>query len=213
MERTAGFFAVAYALLVCPAVAIADYDPMTLFQMLMRADTIVTGEITQVRASTYDLEVRRSFRPGKVPPVLTVRRIDDLETASRWTDYAAGQQVVLFARTSADADAPVTPLGAIGEGEVPRDDVAVYVPKLAGSVGAPTTANVAGAPVTGHSFAIGEFSTALEGFFRCYAPSSGEIKSGLVRLCGTAEIASFREQSGLAGHLAGIAERILQGGN
>jgi len=196
--------------------AAGDYDPMTLFQMLMTADTVVSGEITRVEAATYDLEVQQSFVPAKTPAVLSVRRIDEAPMASRWTGYASGQEIVLFAKSGDGDNAPLTPLGAAGEGEVPRDGQAVYLPNLAPTDRTPGSAEVAGGIVTGYRVGADEFSAAMEGFFHCFSRVPGKAPAKgpkLERLCDNAELASFRAQSWLAEHLVGISERVIAGNN
>lgn len=205
-----------FSLLTFPVAARADYDPLTLFQMLMMADTVVSGEIVEVRSTTYDLAVRRAFRPRVAPPILTVQRIDSLPLASRWAAYAKGQELILFARSVASNEANLIPLGAAGEGEVPRDAEAVYLPVLPGLDRAPGSAQVAGAAVTGHRAGSAEFSEAVEGYFHCYAPREemvADAKTRFESLCGDIELAEFRASSWLADYLAGIAERVIGKGN
>jgi hypothetical protein len=206
-------FASAIGLLTCPCTAAADYDPMTLYQMLMRADTVVTGRITQVQASTYDLEVSESFHPADVPSVLSVLRIDGLPRADRWVAYAPGQELVLFA--TGGGDAPLEPLGEAGEGEVPRDAETVYLPNLARSDRTQSSARIAGGELVGYPIGIEEFSAAIEGFFRCFSRRPAEAPDQspkLERRCDDAELRDYRTQSWLAGHLAGISERAIGGG-
>lgn len=217
MKRDSKFiYFVVITILTCPVIAMVDYDPITLFQMLMKADIVVSGKITKVRAATYDLEVQQSFRPGEVSHVLTVQRIDDQPLASRWTEYAPGQEIVLFAKAGTGAEAPLTPLGAAGEGEVPSDAEAVYLPKLARTDRTLSSASVAGKTVTGYRVGIGEFFAAIEGFFRCFAlvpRKTPDVRSKLERHCDNIELAGFRAESWFAEHLASIAERLIERGN
>ena len=202
------------ALLSCMVVAKADYDPMTLYQMLVRADIVVSGEITRVDDSTYELQVDRSFRPSQLPSALTVSRTEHESLASRWMDYVPGQQIVLFAMAGVAIDAPLTLLGATGEGEIPRDDRAIYIPRLAQTDRTPAIFQLAERDVLGYQIDADEFSRAVDGFVRCFKSelidtASSSVK--LVQLCDDTELARLRTDSWLAEHLSAIAQRHIKG--
>lgn len=204
------------AFLTCTVVAKADYDPMTLFQMLVRADIIVSGEITRVDGSTYDIQVEDSFQTIEVPLVLTVQRLEleKEDLVFDRIDITPGQQIVLFAMTGKETDEPLTPLGAIGEGEIIRDDVAVYLPKLPQIDRVSETFQVAGRRVSGYRVETEVFSTSIKGFFRCFGRDTARgisARTKLVPLCDDTERANLQSDSWLAEYLTAIAQRLIEG--
>jgi hypothetical protein len=110
--------------------ALADYGQMTLFQLLTRAEIVVSGEIQNVKGETYDLAVDHAFRPLETEKILTIARIDTFRLGTRWADYEEGQKVVVFAVPGATPDEPIRPLGVAGEGELSADKAAVYLKSL-----------------------------------------------------------------------------------
>jgi hypothetical protein len=208
-----GIKAVCFVLLACVTAlsgAHADYNPLTLIQLLIRADIVASGRIVRLDAASYEFEVARAIRPDTVPRTLTVQRIDRPGTFDlRWGDYAEGQTLVLFAENSDGVGTPLIPLGAAGEGEMPRDEEAVYPIAMAGTAGNRVTAELFGRTVTAYRFGAAEFVAAAEGFYRCFSPRRGAEPPIEIR-CDESEIAAYRTQSRLSGHLATIAEKLLE---
>ena len=191
----------------------ADYNPLSLIQMLIRADVVASGRIVRLDAASYEFEVARAIRPDTLPQTLTVRRIDGPDKPDlRWGVYTAGQTLVLFAENGDGAGAPLVPLGAAGEGEMPRDEEAVYPMAIAGSAGSRVTADLFGRTVTAYRFGAEEFFTAAEGFYRCFTPRP-DAAPPIEPRCGESELAAYRAQSRLSGHLVAIADKLLEEGN
>jgi len=191
----------------------ADYGPLTLIQMLIRADIVASGIIVRLDAASYEFEVARAIRPDTLPQTLTVRRIDGPDRPNlRWGVYTTGQNLVLFAENGDGAGAPLIPLGAAGEGEMPHDEEAVYPMAIAGSAGRQVTADLFGQTVTTFRFGAEEFFAAAEGFYRCFTPRH-DAAAPIETRCGESERAAYRAQSRLSNHFAGIAEKLLEEGN
>jgi hypothetical protein len=185
--------------------ALADYGQMTLFQLLTRAEIVVSGEIQNVKGETYDLAVDHAFRPLETEKILTVARIDTFRLGTRWADYAEGQKVVVFAVPGATANEPIRPLGVAGEGELPADEAAVYLQSLSRPPKHLQLTSVQGGEQTAYRVGSEEFRSAISGFFECYLPSK-ELR--IARLCEAEALTDYRKSSWLAAHLANIADRL-----
>ena len=98
-----------------------------LFELVARADLLVSGEIAELRKKTFDLAVEQTVLGGAVPDKLSVCRFEDWTCAGRWTSYAIGQRVLLFLAHGDSENDPYTILGAGGEGEMPLIGDAVIV--------------------------------------------------------------------------------------
>ncbi len=204
-----GILFVVFLIALLPA-AQADYAYMTLFQMLTRAEIVVSGEVRNVTEETYDLVVDQTFHSAEPQDVLTVARVDTLRLGDRWTDYENGQQVVLFARSTATGNAPVTPLGAAGEGELPADVTAVYPTALSRPPAHMNRSTYLGGSSEYYRIDAAEFRDAIAGFFDCYRPTD---QGRIARLCDDAALQDYRQLSWLAAHISGIADRLPEGEN
>lgn len=185
--------------------ALADYAQMTLFQLLTRAEIVVSGEIQNIKGETYDIVVDHAFRPLETEKILTVARIDSFRLGIRWADYAEGQKVVIFAVPGATADKPIYPLGVAGEGELPADKSAVYLQSLSRTPKHLQLTSIQGGEQTAYRIGSDEFRNAISGFFECYLPS--EVLR-MTKLCETDALKDYRKSSWLAAHLANIADRL-----
>lgn len=100
----------------------ADYSPLTLFEMAIKADKIVYGTIDQLESDTFKLSIEGSLTGDGGS--LTIHRFEDWPCASRWTDYRVGQKVFLFLQSF---DGGLHIMSAGGEGEFPIKDTSVYL--------------------------------------------------------------------------------------
>lgn len=211
MSRVASILISVIVLVFAPAMrATADYEPMTLFELLTGAEIVVRGDIRNVTADSYDLAVERAYRPAGTPQVLHVVRIDTFRLDERWADYAEGQSVVVFAEPREGADDPIRPLGAAGEGELPTDGEYVYLRALSRPPARLVRAQIPGGTQLAYRLDAEVFDRAIAGFFNCYRPSA---TPRIVRICETGARDAYRESSWLAAHLAGIAERLTGEGD
>lgn len=211
MSRVASISISVIVLVFAPAMrATADYEPMTLFELLTGAEIIVRGDIRNVTTDSYDLVVERAYRPAETPQVLHVARIDRYRLDERWADYAEGQSVVVFAEPRERADDPIRPSGAAGEGELPTDGEYVYVRALSRPPDRLDRGPIPGGTQLAYRLDAAGFDRAIAGFFSCYRPSE---TPRIVRICETRARDAYRESSWLAAHLSGIAERLIGQGN
>jgi hypothetical protein len=106
---------------LAPSRSSLSYTRYKLFELAMQSDIAVYGTISALQDTTFDLQCERSVIGPKIPAVLRVQRFEDWTCASRWSQYAVGQRVLLFLRKpSADWPYPII-LGSGGEGEIGRD--------------------------------------------------------------------------------------------
>ncbi len=199
------------ALLIAPvSPAKADYAQMTLFQLLTRAEIVVSGTVQEVSDDTYELDVVQAFRNAGSQDILTVERVDLLRLGDRWADYARGQQVVLFAQVSDTESATVAPLGAAGEGELPVVAQMVHPTALSRPPADMTRATYLGGSRAYYRVEADTFQDAIAGFFDCYRPTD---RGRIARLCDDLALQDYRQLSWLAAHISGIADRLPEGEN
>jgi len=94
-----------------------DYRPLPLSEVIVRADVIVAGEIVDLGEETYTLRADRWIAGETEADTLVLARFGGWTCAGRFGDYAVGQRLVVFARTTSDDR--LGPLGAGNEGEHP----------------------------------------------------------------------------------------------
>lgn len=197
------------AFLIAPlSAAQADYAQMTLFQMLTRAEIVVSGEVRNITDKTYDLAVDHGFRSAEPGDVLTVRRVDTMRLGDRWADYEEGQHVVLFADPVASGDTTVTPLGAAGEGELPAIAAAIYLTTLSRPPAHLKSSTYLGGSSQYYRVDAADFRDAVTGFFTCYRPTD---QGRIARLCDEDALTEYRQHSWLAAHVSSIADRLPEG--
>lgn len=103
------------------------YRRHKLYELVARADCIVAGEIVRLDGNSFDVAVETRVRGSSVPDPLRVRRFEDWTCASRWTEYAKGQRVLLFLSRPAAKAGAFRILGGGGEGEMPLASDSVVV--------------------------------------------------------------------------------------
>ncbi len=123
------FAALLCALLLSASVSAASsllsYERYRVFELALHADIVVTGEIGAVQQETFDLRVEQRIVGGAEEPSIRVKQFDNWTCASRWTEYAAGQRVLLFLSNPKDGVCSI--LGGGGEGEMPLHGTDVIV--------------------------------------------------------------------------------------
>lgn len=192
-----------------PAVAAAwDYSPMTLFRLLTDADIVVSGDITNLSEDSYQLAVRRAYRPGDLPEVIQVVRIDTYPVPERWTEYREGQLVFVFADRGEQAGDPIHPLGAAGEGELPIENDMVHVRALSHPHAGLKPVTMPGGMLRAYGLDVDEFDRAIAGFDGCYQAAGA--RNRLMRICDGDQRDAYRNLNWLASHLAAIAERSIE---
>jgi len=112
-----------------------SYYPTPFPLQVEYADCIVAGEITSLSDTTYELTVERWARKPESAPerVLTVKRFHNWLCASRWTEYAVGQRVFLFATWDEEEElAEVMSAGNEGEHLLVENDLILRGESLRG---------------------------------------------------------------------------------
>ena len=100
----------------------ADYRPLELYEMIIKADKIVYGTIVGLDSNYYTLNIEGSLTSDS--GTLKIARFRDWPCAARWTDYRVGQRLFLFL-TSIDDDYLVMSAG--NEGEHPIVDNSIFI--------------------------------------------------------------------------------------
>ncbi|WP_133249935.1 hypothetical protein [Marinifilum breve] len=72
----------------------AKYRPLKLYEMVIKADKIVYGTISELDSTTLTLKIEGSLTNDS--GTLKIERFEDWTCASRWTEYKIGQRVFLF---------------------------------------------------------------------------------------------------------------------
>ena len=96
--------------------------PLTLSQLILRAEKIVYGEITCVDTDVFEIRVRESLEADD--QWVTVRKFGEWNCGSRWADYQPGQQALFFLRR---VEGRWYPMGGGNEGELPIHGNRLYI--------------------------------------------------------------------------------------
>ncbi|MFZ6052748.1 hypothetical protein [Halocola ammonii] len=118
MKKLLSFILISFSTIT----AKADYVPVDLYAMMLKAEKIVYGEIISLDSLTFTLEIEGSVT-GDTGNV-TVKRFQDWPCAHRWTDYRTGQRLFLFLHTSNGA---METMSAGNEGELPICQDSIYI--------------------------------------------------------------------------------------
>lgn len=113
------------ALLLCvlsTGIVKADYMPLKLYQMILKADRIVYGEIVSVDSLTFALQPEWSFDGNK--QLLTILKFVDWPCSQRWAPYSTGQKLFVFLDT---LNGTVKGMGPGIEHEMPVWKDSVYI--------------------------------------------------------------------------------------
>ena len=182
------------------------YTPYKLFELALQSDIVVYGRITALQAETFDLECERAIVGVQAPSILRVKRFVDWTCASRWSEYAVGQPVMLFlGKPDADSAYPWIQSGG-GEGEMPLlgEDVVARGYRVRGYDDGPH--DVSGGSVWGTRMPLAEFCTAIEGLrsvLRDELLPAGydELAHFISPAVSEQELAAFEKTSRCARHL------------
>ncbi|MEO9474713.1 MAG: hypothetical protein ABJG41_04250 [Cyclobacteriaceae bacterium] len=75
----------------------ADYRPLELYEMIIKAEKIVYGTIVELDSNYFTLKIEGSLTSDS--GTLKIARFLDWPCASRWADYEVGQRLFLFLTT------------------------------------------------------------------------------------------------------------------
>lgn len=104
----------------------AKYEPKRLYELAVKADKIVYGEIVSVDSLTFCLDIEGSITWDN--GFLTVYKFRNWTCACRWTEYKVGQRVLLFLKYY---KGKLRVMGSGNEGELPLVDSKVYISQIA----------------------------------------------------------------------------------
>ncbi|MEQ8926439.1 MAG: hypothetical protein RLO81_11535 [Fulvivirga sp.] len=100
----------------------ADYRPLELYEMIIKAEKIVYGTIVELDSNHFTLEVECSLTSDS--GTLKIVRFQDWACASRWTEYELGQRLFLFLTTW---KGELVSMSGGNEGEHPIVNNTVYI--------------------------------------------------------------------------------------
>jgi len=72
----------------------ADYSPKELYEMVIKADKIVYGEVISFDSNYYFLKISGSLTNDT--GIIKVRRFENWTCAHRWANYEVCQKLLLF---------------------------------------------------------------------------------------------------------------------
>ncbi len=97
-----------------------DYESAPLHELVVGSDLLVRGTIIEVREKTVEVKVLKVIRGSARPKRIEVQRFVDWSGNARWTNYQAGQGVLLFLfKQEGDGGPSWQILGGGGKGEMP----------------------------------------------------------------------------------------------
>ncbi len=100
----------------------AKYRPVELYEMIIKAEKIVYGTISELDSTSLTLKIDGSLTNDS--GILKVERFEDWTCASRWTQYKVGQRVFMFLSTW---KGKLITMSAGNEGELPIVDKSVFI--------------------------------------------------------------------------------------
>ena len=100
----------------------ADYDPLLLYEMIIKAEKIVYGTIVDVDSNHFTLKIEGSLTSDA--GTLKIARFQNWVCASRWTEYEVGQRLFLFLTTW---NGELMSMSGGNEGELPIVNNTVYI--------------------------------------------------------------------------------------
>ena len=100
----------------------ADYITPKIYEMTLRADKIVQGEIICIDDDVIELRVQKSLTNGA--KTITFAKFKEWNCGKRWTAYEIGQKALFFLHSSNDK---LRTMGLGDEGELPIINEKVYV--------------------------------------------------------------------------------------
>lgn len=109
-------------LILSTKVLLADYTPKELYEMIIKADKIVYGEIIDLDSTNFTLRIDGSLTGDK--GTLRVKRFENWPCAHRWTSYDIGQELFIFLTFQ---NGQLYSMSGGNEGELPIQEDSVYV--------------------------------------------------------------------------------------
>jgi len=100
----------------------AKYRPMELYEMIIKAEKIVYGTISELDSTSLTLKIEGSITNDS--GILKVERFENWACASRWTQYEIGQRVFMFLTTW---KGKLVTMSAGNEGELPIVGNSIFV--------------------------------------------------------------------------------------
>lgn len=100
----------------------ADYDPLSLYEMIIKAEKIVHGTITELDSISLTLKIDGSLTSDS--GLIKVERFENWTCASRWTEYQVGQMVFMFLTTW---NGKLVAMSGGNEGELPILNNLVFI--------------------------------------------------------------------------------------
>ena len=100
----------------------ADYSPLKLYELVIKADKILYGTIVELDSGKYKLHIEGSLT-GETGTI-TILRFTDWPCAYRWTEYEIGQRLFVFLFQK---NGNYITMSAGNEGELPIQNDTVYI--------------------------------------------------------------------------------------
>lgn len=100
----------------------ADYRPLALHEMIIKADKIVYGMILEIDSTHYKFKVEGGIT--KDTGIIRIQKFQDWLCAWRWTEYQIGQEMLVFLATGNGGSGL---MGAGNEGELPIMGNSLYI--------------------------------------------------------------------------------------
>ena len=213
-----------------PATAAARYRPLHLEELLFDSELIASGEITEVNGDTYNFRLHEVIAAPDgdllaAGAIIEIDRFRDWTCAGRWTSYAPGQQLLVFASRTDEGTWKARGSGA--EGEMPIADGQVWFPSvlsdITGTRARPDAlaprpvATVDGADWYGRGFPEGETLAAIGALRSCLRVRIDGFTHGIRRMRRTCTARELRtataSPTGSAIHQTLRAMRRKEGGS
>ena len=205
------------------------YRPFSFHDMVIKTDLAVLGKIVEVGEQTFIVQVEIVLA-GELPTEaeatrqLEVIRFGNWACASRWAEYAVGQEVVLFLAKRTGETGGYWIMSGGGEGEMPilesedEDGHTVKSVVVRGRdtmrIGELGAHRVLGGRAYGVATELNDFVTAVRGLHECYAfapdPSSTERRKAwnATKRVHETRIAKLAKQSPIARLLVNEARAL-----
>lgn len=100
----------------------AEYKPLDLYEMAIKAEKIVYGTIIGLDSTTFTLKIEGSLTSDSGN--IKIERFENWPCASRWTEYKVGQQLFLFLITW---NGKLVSMSGGNEGELPVFNNSVFI--------------------------------------------------------------------------------------
>lgn len=202
--------------LLLPAAAQAKYIPLELGDMLGSSDLVLTGTITRVGETTFELEIERLVAGEFKEPHIEVARFRDWACARRWAPYAVGQQVLLclFRAHGVDGKPKWAIRSGGGEGEMPLREGYVYYRAANLPVDGEGEWELDGTTVSATRIPFPQLARAARGLRRCYTwkldrSTPIPLVTGVERTGTPEQVAELRKSSPMAAFLVDQVEAAI----